>query len=71
MMRSLSFDVVLCRNLLIYVNEPEKPSVLERLTEVTKQGGYLVLGKTETLPEEYDDEFKSVDSRLRVYRFVA
>lgn len=70
LMRSLSFDFVLCRNLLIYVNDSEKASVLEGLTEVLNEGGYLVLGKTERMPEEYDDAFETVDSRLRVYRYV-
>jgi len=69
-MRSLNFDFVLCRNLLIYVNDSEKASVLEGLTEVLDEGGYLVLGKTERLPDEYDDVFETVDSRLRVYRYV-
>jgi chemotaxis protein methyltransferase CheR len=44
-----SFDIVFCRNVLIYFDQPTKIGVLERLARVTEQDGYLVLGAAETV----------------------
>ncbi|MDQ2889471.1 MAG: protein-glutamate O-methyltransferase CheR [Gemmatimonadota bacterium] len=47
--RSLGqFDIVLCRNVLIYFDSLTKKDVLERLSTALSPGGYLFLGATET-----------------------
>lgn len=47
--RSLGqFDIVLCRNVLIYFDTSTKKDVLERLSYALSPGGYLFLGATET-----------------------
>jgi hypothetical protein len=43
------FDVILCRNLLIYFDERLKRAVLGRLAEQLATEGYLVLGSAETI----------------------
>ena len=46
-----SFHVILCRNLVFtYFSEPLQRQVLERLTDRLVPGGFLVIGKHETLP---------------------
>lgn len=47
--RSLGqFDIVLCRNVLIYFDTMTKKDVLDRLSSALMPGGYLFLGATET-----------------------
>ena len=43
------FDVVFCRNVLIYFDQATKTAVLERIARVTDRSGYLVLGAAETV----------------------
>lgn len=43
------FDVVLCRNVLLYLSPTAKPGVFERLAGALKRDGSLVLGAGETV----------------------
>jgi chemotaxis protein methyltransferase CheR len=43
------FDLVFCRNVLIYFDQDTKISVLNRLARVVPADGYLVLGAAETV----------------------
>lgn len=44
------FDVIFCRNVLIYFSEQVKRDILRRLVEVLEPGGYLFLSSTESIP---------------------
>jgi chemotaxis protein methyltransferase CheR len=43
------FDLIFCRNLLIYFDQPGKIALLDRLKRVIADDGYLVLGAAETI----------------------
>lgn len=64
------FDLVLCRNLFIYISNEYKVPVLRTVAESLDMNRYLVIGKAETIPPELQDAFSTVDSRLRIYRSI-
>jgi chemotaxis protein methyltransferase CheR len=48
-MRALGpFDIVFCRNVLIYFDIESKKKILGELWETLFRGGYLILGASET-----------------------
>jgi chemotaxis protein methyltransferase CheR len=61
-------DLVLCRNLFIYIDGEYKRPVLRTVRESLRPGGYLVIGKAETIPPSMREEFTTVDGRLRIYQ---
>jgi chemotaxis protein methyltransferase CheR len=44
-----SFDIIFCRNVLIYFNEATKRDVLKRFSEILEPDGYVVLGGAESV----------------------
>lgn len=44
-----SFDIVYCRNVLIYFDQETKIDVLDRIADVIEDDGYLALGGAETV----------------------
>ena len=43
------FDVIFCRNVLIYFDKPTQHAVLQRLCQHLRPGGFLFLGHSESL----------------------
>jgi chemotaxis protein methyltransferase CheR len=60
------FDLVLCRNVLIYFDQPTKIRVLERIADLTERDGFLVLGGAETVVG-LTDRFKPVPDTRGLY----
>jgi len=61
-------ELIVCRNLLIYLDRPAQKRVFEVFGEVLKPGGYLVLGRVEMLPTASRASFEVLSGRERVYR---
>ena len=64
------FDLVFCRNLLIYIDGEYKVPIFETIEASLREGGYLMIGMTETLPTACRDSFEAVDKQHRIYRKV-
>lgn len=54
------FRAILCRNVMIYFDAPTRKAIIERFYRFTEQGGYLVVGHSE-----------SVDRSFGLYRYLS
>ncbi len=63
-----SFDLVLCRNVLIYFPPAVQVTVFEQLNRSLAPDGYLVLGSAETLCRELAGRLQTFDSHGKIYR---
>ena len=61
-------DLILCRNLLIYLSRPQQEQVLRLLATALLPGGYLVLGRAETLMAAVRELFTCIDPAERIYQ---
>ncbi|MFD2262639.1 CheR family methyltransferase [Lacibacterium aquatile] len=64
------FDVVFCRNVLIYFDQPTKAQVLDRIRGVMPEDGVLYLGGAETVLG-VTDKFEPVPNERGLYRVVS
>jgi chemotaxis protein methyltransferase CheR len=62
------FQLISCRNVLIYFDRETQERLLMRFHEALAPGGYLVLGKVETLLGPVRSRFASIDARERIFR---
>jgi len=61
-----TFDVIFCRNVLIYFDRETKTDVLDRVAKAISSDGYLVLGAAETIVG-LTDRFKMVTDKRGLY----
>jgi chemotaxis protein methyltransferase CheR len=48
----LKFDVIFCRNVMIYFDQNTKDGLIQRFYDATAPGGYLLIGHSETINKE-------------------
>jgi chemotaxis protein methyltransferase CheR len=63
-----NYDLIFCRNVVIYFDRPMQERLFQTFAESLAPGGYLILGKVETLFGVARDRLVLVDPRERVYR---
>jgi chemotaxis protein methyltransferase CheR len=64
----LEYDLILCRNVVIYFDRAVQERVFQTFAGALAPGGFLVLGKVETLFGPARDRLTLVDPRERIYR---
>lgn len=62
------FDLVVCRNLVIYLTPEARDRALATLVAAVKPGGFLVMGRTEMLFARHRPFLETIDLRERIYR---
>jgi two-component system, chemotaxis family, CheB/CheR fusion protein len=60
-------DLIVCRNLLIYLNRASQQRVLETFQFALRRDGFLFLGGSETA-EERPDLYEALDKSLHIYQ---
>jgi chemotaxis protein methyltransferase CheR len=63
-------NLILCRNVIIYFTRPAQEWLFQRFHEVLLPGGFLVLGKVETLLGKSRGMFDPIGPRARIFRRV-
>ncbi len=64
-----NFDVVFCRNVLIYFDGPTKATVLNRIAQCVNPGGFLMLGAAESLVG-VTQSFEPAQDRRGLYKLA-
>jgi len=49
------FDLIFCRNVLIYFSQESRADILSRMAKVLNPGGYLIVGASESLVRQADE----------------
>lgn len=62
------YDLICCRNVVIYFGRTVQEQLFERFADALAPGGYLVLGKVETLAGAARERLRLVEPRERVYQ---
>ncbi len=61
-------QLITCRNVVIYFDTASQQALFQRFHDALQPGGYLVLGKVETLLGAARRLFEAVDHRHRIFR---
>jgi chemotaxis protein methyltransferase CheR len=62
------FHLIVCRNVIIYFKRETQQWLFERFHELLLPGGFLVLGKVESLIGKSRELFVPISARQRIYR---
>ncbi|WP_346855131.1 protein-glutamate O-methyltransferase CheR [uncultured Draconibacterium sp.] len=62
------FDLILCRNVLIYFNEEYQNLIFEKLYKSCIMDGILILGDAEIPPKHFGNKFQQIDDFCKTYR---
>lgn len=64
------FDIIFCRNVMIYFDEDLKINVLHKLYDCLNDDGYLILGYYDMFPQECRKMFELCDARSKVFKKI-
>lgn len=59
-----SFDIIFCRNVVIYFDQETKDSLFRRYSKMLRKGGYLILGHSESMNLKVQTQFKALGKTI-------
>jgi len=62
------FDIIFCRNVMIYFDEKLKVKVLNSFYDCLNEGGFIVIGYYDIMPDRGKELFGVFDIKTRIYR---
>ncbi len=62
------YDLILCRNVLIYYVYAQQDGIVDHLLHHVAPGGYLMLGMAEMLPQSAVHRLVATSPRMRIYQ---
>lgn len=65
------FDIIFCRNVFIYFTSEAKATIIDNFHKALNDGGYLIIGKTETMPSECRRGYETIDTRTRLFHKIS
>lgn len=64
------FDLILCRNVLIYFNTAYQNIIFEKFYKSLAPNRWVVLGESESIPSKFKDKFIQVNNCCKVFRRI-
>ena len=65
-----NFDMIICRNVLIYVDREAQVEIVKKFMDSLRPGGVLCLGRTETLFGDWRSSMKIISTKHRIYQKI-
>jgi chemotaxis methyl-accepting protein methylase len=66
-----NYDFITCRNVIIYFDRPGQERLMQTFCDSLRPGGFLLLGKVETILGPSRHRLELIDARERLYRLAA
>ena len=66
-----NFDLILCRNVLMYFSSKLQNSILEKLMSCLNSDGYLALGQVERISGISQESFRAVSPNHHIYQKIS
>jgi len=64
------FDIVICRNVLIYFNPDYQQIIFNKLSKSLNPNGYLILGESEVPVDGFKHKFRRENKCCKIYRKI-
>ncbi|NOQ31200.1 MAG: hypothetical protein GQ570_08770 [Helicobacteraceae bacterium] len=65
------FDIIICKNVIIYFDNTLQNRVFQLFYDSLKFGGFLVLGESEAIQEEFTNKFIKCTDKCKIFKKVA
>ena len=63
-----NMDIVLCRNVVIFLEQDAKRTIFEKAAACARPGGYVITGKTEMIADPEGIGLEPINPRKKIYR---